>query len=41
MDEVGDRGGRGLDVGCGVPCATKPENFRAFLETGRSYELSR
>jgi uroporphyrinogen-III decarboxylase len=41
IDEVGRDGGLSLNVGCSVPYAVEPENFRAFLETGKTYELSR
>jgi uroporphyrinogen-III decarboxylase len=41
IDEVGRNGGLSLNVGCSVPYAVKPENFKAFLETGKTYELSR
>jgi hypothetical protein len=30
-----------LNVGCSVPYAVTPENFKAFIETGKTYELSR
>ncbi len=39
IDEVGGNGGLILGVGCEVPATCKPDNFRAFLETGRNYEL--
>lgn len=41
IDEVGADGGLIVGVGCEVPPNTKPENFRAMLETGRTYELSK
>lgn len=41
IDEVGDDGGFILDAGCAMPPQTTPENLRAFLETGRTYELSK
>jgi uroporphyrinogen-III decarboxylase len=40
IDEVGANGGLLLNVGCSVPYAITPENFKAFLETGKTYELS-
>ncbi|MEW6440550.1 MAG: uroporphyrinogen decarboxylase family protein [bacterium] len=41
IDEVGDDGGLILNVGCSVPYQIKPENLRAVIETGKTYELSR
>jgi len=41
IDEVGGDGGFILGSGCSVPPNVKPENFRAMIETGRNYELSR
>ncbi|MEW5980357.1 MAG: uroporphyrinogen decarboxylase family protein [Acidobacteriota bacterium] len=41
IEEVGDHGGLILNVGCSVPYQTKPENLRAMIETGKTYELSR
>ena len=37
IDEVGRDGGLILGVGCSVPYEAKPENLRAFLETGKNY----
>ena len=39
IDEVGRNGGFILGVGCEIPATCKPENLRALLETGRTYEL--
>ncbi|MBC2716148.1 MAG: hypothetical protein HF978_12645 [Desulfobacteraceae bacterium] len=41
IDEVGGDGGLILSTGCTVPGAIKPENFRAMIETGKNYELSK
>jgi len=41
IDEVGGDGGFILGSGCGVPPNVKPENFRAMIETGKNYELSK
>jgi uroporphyrinogen-III decarboxylase len=41
IDEVGGDGGFILGSGCGVPPDIKPENFRAMIETGKNYELSK
>ena len=41
IDEVGKGGGLILGSGCSVPPNVKPANFRAMIETGRNYELSR
>lgn len=41
IDEVGGDGGFILGSGCGVPSNVKPENFRAMIETGKYYELSK
>ena len=41
IDEVGGDGGFILGVGCSLPAAAKPENFRAMIETGKTYELSK
>ena len=40
IDGVGGDGGFILGSGCCVPPTTKPENFRAMIETGKRYELS-
>ena len=39
IDEVGGDGGLILSSACTLPGAIKAENFRAMLETGRTYEL--
>jgi uroporphyrinogen-III decarboxylase len=41
IDEVGGDGGFILGSGCSVPPNAKLESFRAMIETGRRYELSR
>jgi uroporphyrinogen-III decarboxylase len=41
IDEVGGDGGLILATGCTVPGAVKPENFRAMIETGKTYEFSK
>jgi hypothetical protein len=41
IEEVGGDGGLLLSSACTLPGAIKPENFRAMLETGRTYELGR
>jgi uroporphyrinogen-III decarboxylase len=41
IDEVGGDGGFILGSGCSVPSNVKAENFRAMIETGKNYELSR
>ena len=41
IDEVGGDGGLILGSGCSVPPTAKPENFRAMIETGKNYELSK
>jgi hypothetical protein len=41
IDEVGARGGFILGSGCSVPPTARPDNFRAMIETGKHYELSR
>jgi hypothetical protein len=41
IDRVGGDGGFILGTGCSVPPNARPENFRALLETGKHYELSR
>lgn len=40
IDEVGGDGGFILGTGCDVPAAVKPENLRAIIDTGKSYELN-
>ena len=39
IDEVGGDRGLILSSGCTLPGAIKPENFRAMIETGKTYEL--
>ena len=41
IDEVGGDGGFFLSSGCELPAAIKPENLRAMLKTGKTYELSK
>lgn len=41
IDEVGGDGGLILSTGCTVPGAIKPENFKAMIETGKTYEFSK
>ena len=41
IDEVGGDGGFILGVGCEVAPDCKPENFRAMIETGKTYEFSK
>lgn len=41
IDEVGGDGGLIICTGCYVPGAVKPGNFRAMIETGKTYELSK
>jgi len=41
IDEIGGDGGHILSTACGLPAAAKKENFRAMLETGKTYELSK
>jgi hypothetical protein len=41
IDEIGGDGGHILSTACSLPAAAKKENFRAMLETGKHYELSR
>ncbi len=41
IDKVGDDGGFILGTGCAAPPNTKPENFRALVETGKTYEFSK
>jgi hypothetical protein len=41
IDEVGGDGGLILSTGCFVPSTVKPDNFRAMIETGKHYELSK
>jgi hypothetical protein len=39
IDEVGGDGGLILGSGCSLPGAIKADNFRAMIETGKTYEL--
>lgn len=41
IDEVGGDGGHMLSSGCNLPAAIKPDNFRAMLKTGKTYEFSK
>lgn len=41
IDELGDDGGHILGSGCEVPYACKPENLKAMVETGRTYQFSK
>ncbi len=41
IDGVGGDGGFILSTGCSVPPDAKFENFRAMIETGKNYELTR
>jgi len=41
IDEVGGDGGFILGSGCSVPPSVRPENFRAMIDTGKKYELSK
>jgi uroporphyrinogen-III decarboxylase len=41
IDEIGHNGGLILQAGCSVPYAVTPDNFRAMLDTGKNYELSK
>lgn len=41
IDEVGYEGGYILGAGCEVPPDCKPENLRAMVHTGKTYQLSR
>jgi uroporphyrinogen-III decarboxylase len=41
IDKLGVDGGHILGSGCEVPYNCKPENFRAMIETGKNYELSK
>ena len=40
LEKVGDDGGFILGSGCGVPPNVRPENLRAMIETGKTYEFS-
>jgi Uroporphyrinogen decarboxylase (URO-D) len=41
IDEVGHDGGLILGSACTLPGAVRAENFRAMIETGKTYELAR
>jgi Uroporphyrinogen decarboxylase (URO-D) len=41
IDEVGEGGGFILSSGCSVPHDAKPENVRAMIQTGNTYEFSK
>ena len=41
IDEVGGDGGFLLSSGCEIPADVKPENLRAMVQTGKTYELSK
>jgi len=41
IDKLGVDGGHILGSGCEVPPNCKPENFRTYLETGKTYQLSK
>ena len=41
IDKLGVDGGHILGSGCEVPPNCKPENFKAFIETGKTYQLSK
>ncbi len=41
IDEVGPDGGFILSSGCEIPAAVNPENMRAMIQTGKTYELSK
>jgi len=41
IDKLGVDGGHILASGCEVPPDCKPENFKAFLKTGKTYQLSK
>jgi len=41
IDKLGVDGGHILSSGCEVPPNCKPENFKAFLKTGKTYQLSK
>ena len=40
IDKVGGDGGFILGSGCSVPPNVRPENFKALIDTGKTYELS-
>ncbi len=41
IDKLGGDGGHILGSGCEVPPNCRPENFKAFLKTGKTYQLSK
>jgi uroporphyrinogen-III decarboxylase len=41
IDKLGVDGGHILASGCEVPPNIRPENFRTFLKTGKTYQLSK
>jgi len=41
IDKLGVDGGHILASGCEVPSDCRPENFKAFLKTGKTYQLSK
>jgi uroporphyrinogen-III decarboxylase len=41
IDEVGGDGGFIMGTGCEMPTAVKLDNWRAMVQTGRNYELSK
>jgi hypothetical protein len=41
IDKLGVDGGHILGSGCEVPPNCRPENFKVFLKTGKTYQLSR
>jgi len=41
IDKLGVDGGHILASGCEVPPDCRPENFKAFLKTGKTYQLSK
>ena len=41
IDKLGVDGGHILSSGCEVPPNCRPENFKAFLKTGKTYQLSK
>ena len=41
IDKLGVDGGHILASGCEVPPNCRPENFRTFLNTGKTYQLSK
>ncbi len=41
IDKLGVDGGHILSSGCEVPPTCRPENFKIFLKTGKTYQLSK